>query len=101
MEVYANGKLGAALNTVGSELRFWFITSDAKVQAPERKPADAVETKLESGETVWIVAKPSSYVKCDRCWHQRADVGANAEHPGLCGRCVENVAGQGETRRYI
>ena len=30
----------------------------------------------------------------------REDVGGNAEHPELCGRCVENVAGEGESRRF-
>ena len=41
--LYANGKLGAALSSVADELRFWYITSAAKVQAPEQKAADAVE----------------------------------------------------------
>jgi isoleucyl-tRNA synthetase len=27
-------------------------------------------------------------------------VGEHAEHPELCGRCVENVAGAGEHRHY-
>jgi isoleucyl-tRNA synthetase len=35
-----------------------------------------------------------------RCWHHREDVGADPAHPELCGRCVENVAGTGEVRRY-
>ena len=26
--------------------------------------------------------------KCDRCWNIRNDVGAQAQHPTLCGRCV-------------
>jgi isoleucyl-tRNA synthetase len=26
--------------------------------------------------------------KCGRCWHWEQDVGANGEHPTLCGRCV-------------
>ena len=38
--------------------------------------------------------------KCVRCWHQRDDVGDNSDHPELCGRCVENVAGDGEARLY-
>ncbi|MDH4193962.1 MAG: isoleucine--tRNA ligase [Nitrospirota bacterium] len=27
--------------------------------------------------------------KCDRCWNIRQDVGSQAQHPTLCGRCVE------------
>jgi isoleucyl-tRNA synthetase len=40
----------------------------------------------------------STYLKCERCWHYRDDVGASAEHPGLCGRCITNLFGNGETR---
>jgi isoleucyl-tRNA synthetase len=29
--------------------------------------------------------------KCARCWHWETDIGRNAEHPTLCGRCVEAV----------
>jgi len=41
---------------------------------------------------------PSPHAKCERCWHWRADVGANADHPTLCGRCVSNLLGAGESR---
>ena len=99
--LHANGALAQALSTVGAELRFWFITSEARLDSPQSKSADAVETKLEDGESLWIEARPSAYTKCERCWHQRADVGAHTEHPGLCGRCVENVGGSGEQRQYI
>ncbi|HEY0906915.1 MAG TPA: zinc finger domain-containing protein, partial [Methylophilus sp.] len=47
-----------------------------------------------------ILVKPSAHQKCDRCWHYRADVGSNAEHPSICGRCVSNLFGSGEVRRY-
>jgi len=47
-----------------------------------------------------LLAVKSAAEKCPRCWHHRSDVGSNAEHPELCGRCVENVAGEGEERRY-
>jgi isoleucyl-tRNA synthetase len=29
--------------------------------------------------------------KCERCWHWEMDIGKNAEHPTICGRCVEAV----------
>ncbi len=29
--------------------------------------------------------------KCERCWHWEMDIGQNAEHPTICGRCVEAV----------
>jgi isoleucyl-tRNA synthetase len=44
---------------------------------------------------------PTTHDKCVRCWHFRADVGSHSEHPELCGRCVDNVDGNGETRRWF
>ena len=29
--------------------------------------------------------------KCERCWHWETDIGQNAAHPTICGRCVEAV----------
>jgi isoleucyl-tRNA synthetase len=49
---------------------------------------------------VWVTVTKSAHAKCSRCWHHREDVGANAEHPELCGRCVSNVAGDGEQRSF-
>jgi isoleucyl-tRNA synthetase len=43
---------------------------------------------------------PSAHKKCDRCWHYRADVGADAVHPHICGRCVSNLFGKGEARTH-
>ena len=99
--LFADGEAAKTLSAVGDELRFWFITSSAKVENAAGRSANAVESKLESGETVWIAAQASTNTKCDRCWHQRADVGAHAEHPTLCSRCVTNISGAGETRLYI
>ena len=48
----------------------------------------------------WLKVNPSQAKKCKRCWHRRADVGCNIEHPEICGRCVGNVEGPGEKRVY-
>ncbi|MDD3530455.1 MAG: isoleucine--tRNA ligase, partial [Gallionellaceae bacterium] len=69
---------------LGDDLRFVTITSAAKVEKA-------------SGETRVEVAA-LGHEKCERCWHVRADVGADPAHPGLCGRCVSNLYGEGETR---
>ena len=53
------------------------------------------------GLEAWIVARATEAAKCVRCWHYRADVGRHADHPELCGRCVENVDGAGEDRRHF
>ncbi len=98
--IYCNGDLQQHLNQLDDELRFVMITSDATVDSPDTIPESAIEASLANGSTINILARASGYDKCVRCWHHRADVGSNKQHPGLCGRCVDNVAGDGEARRY-
>ena len=80
------------------ELRFVLITSRATVENIKKAPDDAVHTTL-TGLKLKVSA--SQHKKCVRCWHRRAEVGKNAKHPELCERCVTNVDGKGEERRYI
>ena len=98
MTVYLDADLLARLEPVREELRFFFITSTLDLKPVAEKSADAV---LADGVEAWILARPSPHTKCVRCWHYREDVGSHAAHPELCGRCVENVDGAGEVRRWF
>ncbi|MCC6194667.1 MAG: hypothetical protein IT518_09395, partial [Burkholderiales bacterium] len=55
---------------------------------------------VKPGSELAITVTPSAHPKCERCWHWRADVGADPAHPRLCGRCVANLFGSGEERSY-
>ena len=101
VSIYADNDLASVLGAPGEELRFWFITSGVRLLPLQTRPGDATEHELSSGEKIWVHAGASQHAKCERCWHQVADVGADAEHPGLCGRCSANVFGSGEARRVI
>ena len=74
------------------------MTSAASVQQTDQQPRDSM--KADGLDGVWLQGVASAYEKCVRCWHHREDVGSDAEHPELCGRCVENVLGSGEERHY-
>jgi isoleucyl-tRNA synthetase len=97
VNLYAEDKLLEVLNKVGDELKFVLITSSAKRFAMTDKPGTAINTSL-TGLAIDIQA--SANARCERCWHQTDDVGSHADHPELCGRCVENVDGVGETRHF-
>ncbi len=97
LDLYCEPALGEALTRLGDELRFTLITSHARVHAMEARPAQATDTDLAG---LAILVTPATDTKCVRCWHHRDDVGLDPEHPELCGRCVQNVAGEGETRRF-
>ena len=100
LDVYCLEAQYPRLNALGDELRFLMITSQARVQRVTAAPAGAVEAALVPGGRVWISVQRTAAVKCVRCWHHREDVGQAAAHPQLCARCVGNVTGPGELRRY-
>ncbi|MDO8306192.1 isoleucine--tRNA ligase [Herminiimonas sp.] len=84
----ASGDKFAALASLDDDLKFVLITSQASV------------VQVASAEEETVLVTPSAAQKCERCWHYRADVGSHAEHEGLCGRCVANLFGKGEARRF-
>ncbi|MBU1190823.1 MAG: isoleucine--tRNA ligase [Gammaproteobacteria bacterium] len=100
VDLYCSTELHDLLKRLEDELRFAFITSYARVHPLTTPPEGAVKLELASGGELWVTAAPSAHAKCVRCWHHREDVGQHSEHPELCGRCVDNVAGDGERRRY-
>jgi isoleucyl-tRNA synthetase len=73
------------LRSLGEDLKFVFITSQAGVR-------EAAELS--------VAVTPSAAPKCERCWHWRDDVGADRRHAPLCARCVANLEGPGEVRRH-
>jgi isoleucyl-tRNA synthetase len=100
LTIHADTATQAALAESASELRFFFITSEVTLAPLEGRPASAERVELDGGE-VYVSAAVSDAAKCIRCWQHRADVGVDPAHPEICGRCVENVTGQGEDRRWF
>ncbi len=101
----AEGKIGAALDAeialrcgvadqnwlspFVDELRFLFISGDVYMSSND------------AASEIEVIAIPSTKPKCGRCWHHREDVGTHTAHPTLCGRCVDNVDGNGEHRKWF
>ena len=75
----------AMLASLGDDLKFVFITS-------------AID--LLAGDALQSSAKASSALKCERCWHYQDDIGLDAAHPTICGRCISNLYGAGEVRKF-
>jgi isoleucyl-tRNA synthetase len=87
IDIYADDKVYESLEKLQDDLRFVLISSRATLHR-------------ESGTGLRIVVTPSAHAKCERCWHYRADVGADELHPQICGRCVRNLFGTGEYRTH-
>ncbi len=75
----------ALLASLGPDVKFVFITSAINLIS-----SGAYES------TVHASISP----KCERCWHYVEDVGSDAEHPTICGRCISNLYGAGEKRTF-
>ena len=100
VQIFCSQDLQKTLGLLEDELRFVVITSSANVTDLNSSPASIAEHELSSGDKLMVSVKKSEHPKCVRCWHHRADVGANNNHPELCMRCVSNVEGSGEIRMY-
>jgi isoleucyl-tRNA synthetase len=105
VDLWCDAVTGEKLTAFGDELRFLLIVSEARVHVGALEAASAAAVPGATlGEAVRIEARRSQATKCVRCWHYRADVGSHAEHPELCGRCIENIAdfeGDGGETRLI
>jgi isoleucyl-tRNA synthetase len=95
--IYAPAAQAKRFEALKDELRFLLITSQAHVVETDTPPISATPS---SEPGVWIDVKPSTQPKCVRCWHLRSDVGSDPRHPELCARCVVNVEGPGEERKF-
>jgi len=88
VEIRADADTAALLKTLDDELKFVLITSGAS------------STFVAESSDQQIIVTPSPHAKCGRCWHWRADVGHDTDHPSICGRCVSNLFGDGESRSF-
>jgi isoleucyl-tRNA synthetase len=84
LDITASADDHALLASLGDDLKFVTITSVAR---------------LLEGAGLSVKVTPSTATKCERCWHYRDDVGHDAAHPTICGRCTSNLYGAGESRK--
>jgi isoleucyl-tRNA synthetase len=97
--IQADQALIERLQVISDELRFVMITSSASLAPLDADATEGLVTIAGAGR-FRVEARPSEHAKCVRCWHHREDVGKHAGHAELCGRCIENIEGDGEQRRY-
>ena len=89
------------MKSLGNDLKFVFIVSEVVLRD------DINQVDKEDYGTSWSIdtqlsfkVEPSQFIKCERCWHYRDDVGADTAHPTICGRCTINLYGAGESRHF-
>lgn len=83
--INADADLYPILSALGADLKFAYMVSTVTLQRADQNS---------------VQVSPSGEIKCERCWHYLDSVGKNSEHPAICSRCVDNVAGDGEIRTF-
>ncbi|WWP02240.1 MAG: isoleucine--tRNA ligase [Candidatus Dasytiphilus stammeri] len=97
--LYASGSIEKKLKSLGTELKFLFLTSSAKVLHYELAPKKAY--KSNTIKNLKFIIDQAVGIKCARCWHYAVEIGNNKEYPTICNRCITNTIGYGEERRFI
>ena len=73
------------LATFLNEIHFLFIVSECRIAA---------------GDEISCTITNSTNKKCIRCWHHDPSIGESELHPEICQRCISNVDGDGEERKF-
>ena len=94
LELFCEKDIKNLLDKFSSELRFIFITSEAKVSDIGQEGNDSAIQGMR------VQVKKTNHQKCVRCWHSRPEVGTIKGHESICQRCYENVKGNGEIRIF-
>lgn len=96
VHIYCDAELKKQLDALGNELRFVFITSSVNVELTNAQTKGVISDI----PGMFLKVEPLTYPKCERCWHRRPDIGDDPKYPTLCARCIDNVEGKGEIRKY-
>lgn len=97
--LFCDEELMSTLAKLEDELKFFLITSGAKLQPL----ADATDADATGMNNLKVKVQPITGGKCVRCWHRfsdASDLGQDAKHPELCNRCVSNLKAPGESRKH-
>jgi isoleucyl-tRNA synthetase len=86
IKLHLPAELHSDAASLGDDLKYLFIVSNVSLFL---SPIEKIEVGTAEGE------------KCERCWHVQPDTGSNPLHSNICGRCVENLFGNGETRNHV
>ncbi|PPI88631.1 isoleucine--tRNA ligase [Candidatus Pantoea edessiphila] len=99
IKLYIGLDLYKKLQFLGHELKFVFLTSS--IQILDYKFATNKAYQSEIFKDLKIEFYKAEGEKCSRCWHYTKDIGTNSNYPEICNRCIENIVGKGEERKFV
>lgn len=97
--LYATSELANYLRVVQDELSFGLLISSVVIL--DYCDVDKDMPIQEEMPGLKIVLKKAEGEKCLRCWHYRTDLSQNINYLNICKRCINNMIGCGECRRFF
>ncbi|XBC40879.1 MAG: isoleucine--tRNA ligase [Buchnera aphidicola (Nurudea yanoniella)] len=97
--LYIDEDIQNMLKLLKNELKFLFLVS--KIQIKNYYSAPHYATKSKFVKHLKIYVEKINGIKCMRCWHiisKKEDIDNKLK---ICKRCVSNVKGPGENRRFL
>jgi isoleucyl-tRNA synthetase len=85
--ISADSDLNSFLGSYAAELQGIFIVS--KVELGELAEGDSYSAETIPGLKIQVKAAPGA--KCERCWCYSEELGSDADHPGICPKCLKAV----------
>ncbi|KAM0070432.1 putative isoleucine--tRNA ligase [Helianthus debilis subsp. tardiflorus] len=75
-----------------------FITSQVEIlstleDTPTKNIPYSGEYLIQGENKIWIGVSRAEGLKCERCWNFSPHVGSFVDHPTLCKRCYDVIAG--------
>ncbi len=92
ISLHLEKKFFEKIKKIKSELKFFFITSELNIK---------INKKLNENNFFKIKCKKHNGLKCLRCWHYVYKLTDNKKYPNICKRCLNNLIGKGEKRKFI
>lgn len=100
--LYINTKLADQLRVLNHELAFGLLVASIVIVDYDDTCMPDQQHINDNGEiNLKIVLTKTKGVKCLRCWNYTAYVNQYQNYLDLCSKCLQNIVGVGENRKYF
>lgn len=100
--LYADPNLIKQLRIFSNELSFGLLISSFVIlEYNQLHISEHEQKKLNKDLKLKIVLTKAKGDKCLRCWNFTLEINQYKNYPNVCSRCVQNIIGIGEDRKYF
>lgn len=99
--LYIDSEIATKLRFLNKELAFGFLVSSIVILDYENLSKSDKSDSLKGNLNLKIILKKTKGIKCLRCWNYVSQLSQHQDYFNVCYRCVQNIIGLGEERKYF